>query len=244
MTPLHATTAVVLAGGLGTRLRTVVSDRSKVVAEVNGRPFLHFIFDQLVAAGVQKAVLCTGYLADNVRELLGEQYKSLALCYSVEAEPLGTGGAIRLALPLIQSDPVLIMNGDSYCDIDLMMFAQQHFTSQADASLALTTVSDISRYGAVDVTTNKIVHKFEEKGQRSGSGLINAGIYLLAKQTIAAIPPGTPVSLEREVFPELIKCGFHSFTTDGQFIDIGVPEDYCAAADFFNNKTNLSKGAP
>lgn len=232
---LHDTTAVILAGGLGTRLRSVVSDRPKVVAEVNGRPFLHFLLDQLASAGIRQAVLCTGYMAGNVQELLGRNHGPVKLVYSVETEPLGTGGAVRLALPYLASDPVLVMNGDSFCDIDLQLFASEHMQKRAVASLALAAVNDISRYGAVDVTTDGSVTHFEEKGARQGDGLINAGIYLLSKTIIASIPAEQPVSLERDIFPGLIGNGLCGFAGSGRFIDIGVPDDYRAAADFFGS---------
>lgn len=244
MVNLHDTTAVVLAGGLGTRLRTVVADRSKVVAEVNGRPFLYYIFDQLANAGIRKVILCTGYLAENVRELLGDTYKTLSLSYSAEDKPLGTGGALRLALPLLGSDPVLVMNGDSYCDINLAEFASEHSSNLSKSSLALTTVPDISRYGAVTINADKKVCRFEEKGARTGAGLINAGIYLLSQEIISTLPSGVSISLERDVFPELIRDGFHSFTCSGRFIDIGVPADYISAAAFFSTKNNHCEGTP
>lgn len=233
---LHETTAVVLAGGLGTRLRSVVSDRPKVVAEINGRPFLHFLFDQLSSSGIKQVILCTGYLAENVKELIGESYGTMKLAYSVETELLGTGGALRLALPLLASDPVLVMNGDSFCDIDLQKFAEEHFRNQASGSLALASVNNISRYGAVDITSNGIVSRFEEKGLRSGDGLINAGIYLLSKDIIEAIPASKSVSLERDVFPQLMGKGLYGFVCSGKFIDIGIPDDYRAAVDFFYSK--------
>lgn len=233
LSPLHDMTAVILAGGFGTRLRAVVSDRQKTVAEVNGRPFLHYLLDQLVSAGCRQAILCTGYMAGNVQELLGSTHGDMSLAYSVEQEPLGTGGALRLALPLLTSDPVLALNGDSYCDVDLKQFARHHSEQQAPASLVLKNVNDISRYGAVDMTANGDVTRFEEKGTRQGNGLINAGIYLLSRQIIASMPEGTPLSLEREIFPGLIGNGLQGFACNGKFIDIGVPEDYHAAADFF-----------
>lgn len=233
MTDLCNVTAVILAGGMGTRLRTVVADRQKTVAEVNGRPFLHYLLEQLSVAGISNVILCTGYMAGNVQSLLGENYKQIKLTYSAETEPLGTGGAIRLALPLFKSDPILVMNGDSYFDLDLKSFAEKHYHNKAHDSLALATVNDISRYGAVDLAENHSVTRFEEKGQRQGNGLINAGIYLLSRKTITTIPTETAVSLERDIFPNLIGNGLYGFPTDGRFIDIGIPEDYRSAADFF-----------
>lgn len=236
--PLRDINAVVLAGGLGTRLRSVVSDRAKVVAEIHGRPFLHYLFDQLAAAGIRHIVLCTGYMAEKVRAQIGDYYGNIGLTYSAETEPLGTGGALRLARPLLSSDPVLVMNGDSFCDVDLLQFAKDHFENRAAASLALAKVSDISRFGAVDLNLDGAVSSFEEKGSRVGAGLINAGIYLLSREIIASIPDGTAVSLERDVFPGLIGNGLHGFVSCGKFIDIGVPADYHAAAKFFSNPDN------
>jgi D-glycero-alpha-D-manno-heptose 1-phosphate guanylyltransferase len=241
---LENTVAVLLAGGLGTRLKSVVSDRSKVVATVNGRPFLHFLLDQLAATGIRRVILCTGHLALNVRELIGDNYGPIKLEYSTETEPLGTGGALRLALPLLSSDPVLVMNGDSFCDINLQLFSANHFKSQATASLALVSVDEIKRYGAVNISTNGIVTNFEEKGLRQGKGLINAGIYLLSKENIANIPAGKAVSLERDVFPELIGNGLHGFPFSVKFIDIGIPDDYRAAADFFSNPNFYCEDTP
>lgn len=233
MSGLRDITAVVLAGGLGTRLRPVVADRPKVLAEVNGRPFLDYLLDQLTAAGIRRIVLCTGYMAETVRSLLGTRYGDAELEYSVESELLGTGGALRLALPLLASDPVLVLNGDSYCDVDLRAFAATHDRRGAVASLALAEVTDIRRYGAVDVAADGTITAFEEKGSRSGLGLINAGVYLLELSTIASIAAHEMVSLERDIFPGLIGNGLYGDTRTGRFIDIGVPDDYHAAATFF-----------
>lgn len=231
--PLHDITAVILAGGLGTRLRSVVTDRQKTVAEVNNRPFICYLLDRLIAAGCRQCILCTGYMSDNVKELLGDNYGALQISYSVETEPLGTGGALRLAMPLISSAYALVMNGDSFCDVDLQHFVLQHFEKNASASMVLAEVSDISRYGAVDIDCCGRVVRFEEKGERSGNGLINAGVYLLAQEIIASLPQDRACSLERELFPLLISSGLNGYPCDGRFIDIGVPEDYLAAADFF-----------
>lgn len=242
MSGLKEITAVILAGGLGTRLRSVVADRPKVMAEVNGRPFLCFLLDQLTMAGIRRVVLCTGYLADTVSSLLGSRYNQAELLYSVETEPLGTGGALRLALPLLKSDPLLVLNGDSYCALDLPQFAAAHHSAGAVASLALARVADISRYGAVTVETNGAISRFEEKGAGRGEGLINAGIYLLPAAAIAAIPAGTMVSLERDIFPGLIGNGLFGFAQTGRFIDIGIPDDYRAATTFFNDYPTLAEG--
>ncbi|OFX07416.1 MAG: hypothetical protein A2516_02580 [Alphaproteobacteria bacterium RIFOXYD12_FULL_60_8] len=225
--------AMILAGGLGTRLRPAVADRPKVMALVNGRPFLSYLLDQLVDAGVRDVVLCVGYLGDAVLEAFQDSYRGSKIRYSREDVPLGTGGALRHALKVVSGDAFLIMNGDSYCDLDLRAFVECHRDARAAASIALTRVDDVRRYGSVTVDPHMRVLDFEEKGVRSGAGLINAGIYLLDKGVLAAIPEGKPVSLEREVFPRLIGGGINGFHVSGRFIDIGTPESYRCAAEFF-----------
>ena len=225
--------AVILAGGLGTRLRPVVADRPKALAMINGRPFLGYLLMQLARAGVREAVICTGYLAEQVRTCFGDSYAGIRLRYSVETEPLGTGGALRLALPLLAADSILVVNGDSYFSADLADFHGRHRAAGSLASLLLARVADISRFGAVDLVEGGQIARFEEKGSAAGPGLINAGVYLLSGEVVRGIPDSGPVSLEREVFPALVGHGLYGFAQDGKFIDIGTPEDYLAAAAFF-----------
>jgi len=240
MTGFSDITAVILAGGLGTRLREAVVDRPKVLAEVNGRPFITYLLDQLVAAGFHKAVLCTGYMAELVRETLGSSYRGIELLYSTEDSPLGTGGALRLALPLVASDPLLVMNGDSYCQVDLGLLLDSHCRREMEASLVLAPVEDISRYGAVDITDAGIITNFSEKGCRQGYGLINAGIYLLRRSVVTAIHDDAMISLERDVFPVLTsRHQLQGVRTNGRFIDIGIPADYFAATAFFNDLPDI-----
>ncbi len=225
--------AMILAGGLGTRLRPVVADRPKVLALVNGRPFLSYLLDQLVDAEVRDVVLCLGYLGDAVLETFQDSYRGLKIRYSQEDAPLGTGGALRHALKIAFDDTFLIMNGDSYCDLDLRSFVEWHRGTRAAASISLIRVDDVRRYGSVKVDQSMRVLDFEEKGARSGGGLINAGIYLLDRGVLASIPEGKSVSLERDIFPRLTGEGLNGFCVSGRFIDIGTPESYRRAAEFF-----------
>ena len=201
MQDLAGVTAAILAGGLGTRLRSVVADRPKVLAEVRGRPFLMYLLDQLAAAGLRCVVLCTGYLGEQVQAAFGDSYGSLQLVYSQEPESLGTAGALRLALPLFKSDSVLVLNGDSFCDINLRDFWSWHFRQNAKATLLLTEMSDTRRYGRVHVDNNGLVISFEEKGDDSGSGWINAGVYLLRHSLFLTIPGSGAVSLNGRCSP-------------------------------------------
>lgn len=230
-------TAAILAGGLGTRLRSIVADRPKVLAEVRGRPFLAYLLDQVAAAGVKMVVLCTGYLGEQVRETFGDTYRSLRLFYSQESSPLGTAGALRLALPLFESDTVLVMNGDSFCETNLGTFWTWHCAREAAATLRLIKVVDTRRYGRVQIDANGRVFGFDEKGDTSAPGWINAGIYLLKRHLLQAIPTSGAVSLEREIFPTWISRGLYGYQSAGRFLDIGTPEAYAATEQFFAPET-------
>lgn len=226
-------TAVILAGGLGTRFSSVVPNKQKVLAEIQKKPFLIFLLDQLVSAGARDVVLCTGHMAEQIHEKLGETYRSLKLEYSREEKPRGTGGAVRLALPMIKSEIVMIMNGDSYINADLNAFLEWFLRKDLDAALILTEVHDTSRYGRVVSAGDSRIQAFEEKGENEGHGWINAGIYLLKKKLVKTIPSGNPYSLEREFFPLLIGKGLYGYRCTGQFLDIGTPESYSRAEAFF-----------
>jgi len=233
MTNFSYITAVILAGGLGTRLRSAVSDRPKVLAEVHGKYFLTFLLDCLIKAGFEDAVLCTGYRGEQIQTACGNGYGPLRLVYSQETSPLGTAGAIRLALPFFKSDTVLVMNGDSVCYADMTAFRTWHEERKAEASLLLTRVNDVRRFGQVVADNEGHILRFEEKNNRSGPGWINAGIYLINKKLIEKIQEDTPVSLEKNVFPSLIGRKFYGFQCEGRFIDIGTPESYSEAEHFF-----------
>ncbi len=198
---LTAVTAAILAGGLGSRLRPAVSGRPKALANIGEKPFLTYLFDQLVAAGAKDVVVCTGYLGDQIQMIFGKSYDRLRLNYSRELTPLGTAGALRLALPLFNSNPVLVMNGDSYCDANLREFWLWHGARHARATLLLSKVLDTDRFGQVQVDRDGKVTDFKEKSSGQGPGWINAGIYLLSRDLLEEIPTNRPVSLEREIFP-------------------------------------------
>lgn len=227
-------TVVILAGGQGTRLRSVVDDRPKALAQINNRPFLIYLLDQVVTLGMRHAVLCTGYMGVQLASTFGDSYGPLQLTYSQESQPLGTAGAIRQALSLVQSNPMLVMNGDSYCQADVEGFLRWHGDVGAKASLYLIKVPDIRRYGQVHLDGQNRIARFEEKGQTSGSGWISAGMYLLSKEFVAGIPEGRAVSIERETFPSWIGSEFYGFRGEGRFIDIGTPESYALAEEFFS----------
>ena len=234
MPELATTTAVILAGGLGTRLRPVLPGVPKVLAEVRGRPFLTYLLDQLEHYSLARAVLCTGYLAESVREKLGESYRSLSLYYSPEVQLLGTGGAVRQALAYCTSDPVLVMNGDSYVDVDLAGFFTWFRAGNLEAAMVLRRMPDTSRYGRVEAGAGGLVTGFLEKKASGGPGWINSGVYLLRKNVLLSLAEGQFSSLERDLFPWLAsEARLYGYPTVGKFIDIGTPESYSSAEEFF-----------
>lgn len=231
---LEDATAAILAGGLGTRLRSQIAGRPKVLALVHGRPYLAYLLEQVASAGVRSVVLLTGYLADQVRSTFGDNYAGMRLAYSSEPSPLGTAGALRLALPHLSSPTIFLLNGDSYCAAALPAFWEFHQRQAADFSLVLTPVADCSRYGSVHVESDGRVLRFEEKCRAGGAGWINAGICLLHRDLIQEIPAEVPASLERDLCPRWAaekRC--FGFPCQDRFLDIGTPESYAQAEAFF-----------
>jgi len=224
--------AVILAGGLGTRLRTVVSDVPKPLAPVSGRPFLDYQLAQLKRSGrVGRVILATGYMADKIEAHYRANLPPLPVEIVVEEELLGTGGGLVNALPKGGSERVLVLNGDSAFRWAIEpLEAALDGLEAAGASIALVEVSDAGRYGCVELEGDRIV-AFREKRSGVGAGLINAGLYLVERTALASLKLGQPTSLERDVFPRLATEGRLAAVLFGSpFIDIGLPETYAAAA--------------
>jgi NDP-sugar pyrophosphorylase family protein len=233
MQDVSSVTAAILAGGLGTRLRSVVADKPKVLAEVCGRPFLSYLLDPLADAGLRTVVLCTGYMGQKVQAAFKDSYRGMRLVYSQEPSPLGTGGAVRFAASHLVSPTILLLNGDSYCQVDVGAFWSAHCAAGAGATLVLVRVNDAGRFGQVELDEAGRILRFEEKGTRTGPGWINAGVYLVDRQWLEMIPADKAVSLEQEVFPGWIGRGLRGWRSSGRFLDIGTPESYRAAEEFF-----------
>lgn len=227
-------TALILAGGLGTRLRSIMTNRPKVLAPVAGRPFLSYLMDQLIDAGFRQVILCTGYQGEQIKAAFGDTYNGLDIQYSQEPKPLGTGGALCFGLPLISTDSALVTNGDSYVNCNLKDYLAWYLENDLQASLLLTHLPDASRYGRVEVDEGGRVVKFDEKGASHGPGWVNAGVYIFNRGFLESIPSGKPFSLERQFFPSLISKGLYGFRSEGAFIDIGTPESFSRAEDFFS----------
>lgn len=222
--------AIILAGGFGTRLRQVVQDVPKPLAPVAGRPFLAYLLDSLSQAGVKRAVLATGYLSEQIEAAMGHAWRGMALAYSVEETPLGTGGAIKKALAETSGGPVLVLNGDTWLRFSASEFATALQSSSLALGMALARVPDVARYGAVALEESRITG-FGEKNS-SGPGFINAGVYCMADPSQLSFPAADAFSFEKEILAPASTAGhLFGFIHTSDFIDIGVPEDYARAQE-------------
>lgn len=217
--------AVILAGGLGTRLRETVEDLPKSMAPVGGKPFLTFILDQLCRYRCTKVILAVGYRNEDIISFFGNSYKDLEIKYSVETEPLGTGGAMLKAAGLITTDSFFVLNGDTLFNLDIEAFRKSFKYSNASLSVALKPMKDFERYGSVTMQDDRIL-AFNEK-KYCAEGVINGGIYILRKEWIIKNAPGEKFSFEKDIMEKRVPTDIITgFVSDAYFIDIGVPEDY------------------
>ena len=216
--------AIVLAGGLGTRLRSKVADRPKAMAPVAGRPFLAFLLDKLLDSGCDSLLLSVGYLRQVIVDEFQDNYRGLPIRYVVEETPVGTGGAIRLALAQAQQDSVLVLNGDTYLDADFAAMLAFHLSAGRPMTMAIAQVEDTARYGGVLLDESR-VSGLLEKG-RQGRGWINAGAYFLERQFPWPAHLEDRFSFETDVLmPCLDSLEPAAFLCPGYFLDIGIPED-------------------
>lgn len=222
--------ALILCGGFGTRLRGVVDDAPKAMAPIRGTPFLEILIHVLARKGVRELVLATGYKAEQIERHFGSGTRwGVSIAYSHETTPLGTGGAIKQAESLL-AERFLVLNGDTFAEFDLPAMTSLFDARAAQLVMALKTVTDVARYGAVLLDAEQRVSAFVEKGGSAGGGYINAGIYLIDRALLAEIAPGQPVSLEKDVMPGVLaRKQLFACEMPGAFIDIGVPEDYFRA---------------
>jgi len=223
--------AIILAGGFGTRLKSVISNMPKPMAPVKDKPFLEYLIYQLKHWGYRDIVLSVGYLKDKIISYFGDGKPwGVSIEYLTEDLPLGTGGAIREAMSKYEDKTYLVLNGDSFYNVNFKSFCHFHRVKSGQASMAIASVEDASRYGNVVMNELGEVISFGEK-QNQANGNINAGIYILNRSVLASIPPGT-ISFEKEILPELIHKGLFGSMQQGFFIDIGVPEDYKKFKDY------------
>lgn len=229
--------AIILAGGFGTRLKSVVNDVPKPMAPINNEPFLNYVFDYLKHYQIEHVVLSTGYLSEKIVEYYKTVYKGIKVSYAKEETPLGTGGGIRLAMTKCYTNDVLVLNGDSFFDVDINTHYKNHISKRADCTLALRKVDDASRYGTIVLGNENIIETFKEKDNIEQTGLINGGVYILNREIyFNNTEEVAPFSIEKDFYEKKIKeLQIFGFEYDGYFIDIGIPEDYKKAQIDFNN---------
>jgi D-glycero-alpha-D-manno-heptose 1-phosphate guanylyltransferase len=227
---------IILAGGLGTRLRSVVSEVPKCMATVCGKPFLSYLFNYLSRyPEVKNVILSVGYLKEVIMDWSDQQKTPFTVLFSTETEPLGTGGAIKQALEMAKSDDVLILNGDTFFDVDLNKFFTVHKSVPAQLSIALKPMQHFDRYGNVAVNSDRIIITFDEK-KYCEKGHINGGVYLLSAKNRLMDNLPAKFSFETEVLQTQVQSQLiYGFVQDTYFIDIGIPEDYEKANTEFKN---------
>jgi len=221
--------AIVLAGGFGTRLKTVINGVPKPMAMVGDRPFLTFLLSYLKKQGIGRVILSTGYRHEVIEQYYGTKFDGIELVYSREEEPLGTGGAVKLALSMIDNaEKVFVMNGDTFFPIELMRLAAFHHSNDAEFSLALKSMQHFDRYGTVETRHGKISNFQEKKYVEEGS--INGGVYYINRTVFDRFQLPNRFSLEVDLMQKYAKeLRIYGLHFEDYFIDIGIPEDYLRA---------------
>ncbi len=235
------TSAIILAGGLGTRLRGVVPDVPKPMAPLNGRPFLEYQLDYWIAQGIRHFVLSVGYRSEVIIAHFGKTYGGAQLEYVVEAEPLGTGGGLLLAMDSLRGNAAfLLLNGDTFYEVSLSELADFHSNKQSDWTLALFRTSEVGRYmgPTIDLDGRILALQSEEENTEH---LANGGVYLISPHVIRSsnFLAGQCLSLENDIMPDILAAGgrFYGLECGVQFVDIGVPEDYRRASNIVKART-------
>ena len=221
--------AIILAGGKGTRLGSVVKDLPKPMADVNGMPFLSHVLARLSASGVDRVILSVGYRFEDIKGYFGASFKGIAIDYVIEGEPLGTGGAVKKAIKRARQEDVFVLNGDTYFEVSLEGLMYSHKKRGADVTISLKQMWNTGRYGTVTLDARGNVAGFNEK-RFDGLGLVNAGFYLLKRETSELLDrycPQKSFSFESDFLEANVKAlKIAPYIGGGYFIDIGIPEDY------------------
>jgi len=218
---------LILAGGMGTRLKSVVPDLPKPLANISGKPFLWWLLKELSEQGITEVYLSVGYLHEQIQEFFGDHFQKIKINYVIETEPLGTGGAINKACKVINQNRVMIMNGDTFASINLAAYVQfAEKNPNQKVLLATYKITDSSRYGTVIVNESNVLTNFLEKGN-TGEGLINAGVYILDKTVFEEYELPEKFSFETDFLAKYCSyLNIHAYGNVTDFIDIGIPSDY------------------
>ena len=231
---------MILCGGKGERLRTVISDRPKPLAEVQGRPFLDILIDGLSSFDFRRFILLAGYQGDQIKEYAIQKKQNSSLHFEciIEQFPLGTAGALRNAVHLINTRSVVVLNGDSFCPVDYSKLFGFHKQRSADMTIVTSFCKEGEDFGSITKATDGRIVAFAEKKQKSLTPLINAGIYLIERSLIETVQINKKVSLEEEAIPFWISANRHiyAYPASYQHLDIGTPERFATAQKYFNKK--------
>lgn len=227
--------AIILVGGLGTRLKSEVKNIPKPMAPIGDKPFLEILMNKLSACGFKKIILCTGYKSEVIRDYFLYKYKEMEISYSNEKKQMGTGGAIKLALDKIDKEEhIFIFNGDTFFDIDYSELKNFHIDNNFSLTIALKEMNKFDRYGNVDIDSNFRINSFNKK-KFTEKGFINTGIYLTKYETLKKLPIEEVFSFENDFLNKVhSKYDFGGYISNGFFIDIGIPEDYLKARRILN----------
>lgn len=225
--------AIILAGGLGTRLRSVINDIPKPMAPIHDKPFLEYLLSYLNHFKIKKVVLSAGYKYQYIFDYFGDNYKGIRLLYAIEDKPLGTGGGIRNAMDQINNDSFFLLNGDTYYEVDMVKLLNLHTEQKADITLSLKPMRNFNRYGTVKVKGTEVV-EFRAK-RFTKKGLINGGVYVVNRSVFLRYSQKERFSFEKEILQVMCNnLNFQGYISEAHFIDIGIPEDYKKALEYFS----------
>jgi len=228
--------AIILAGGLGTRLKHAVNNVPKSMAPINGKPFLEYQLAYIAKFGINHVILSVGYMKEAVMEHFGKMFMNIQLEYAIEGEPLGTGGAVMNSLPHATAKEIMILNGDSVFRVDLLKMSEFHYFVASRLTIAVKHLNEAGRFGTVEFDKSCRILSFHEKKNDGNPGYINGGIYILDRSLLEGVGMPGKFSLEKDLFEKI--CHQHpvyAFPSGGYFLDIGVPEDYRKANDDFTS---------
>ncbi len=217
---------IILCGGLGMRLRNVIGETPKVMAQVNGRPFLDLIIEHIKSQDIARIVLCTGYKADLIEDYYREHDFGMVIDFSREDEPLGTGGAVKNAQEVILSDPFFVLNGDSFLPTDFRGLLDFHNSKEALVSILASKADKAKDFGSLQIDASGQIINFQEKIKNTEEPLVNAGVYCFDQEVFSRMPEGKKFSLEDDLFPVLVGNKFYGHCVNKEFVDIGTPERY------------------
>lgn len=232
---------VILAGGLGKRLSSVTGGSQKVLAKINDQPFLEILIDYIASQGGARFILCVGHGRQEVMDHFNNRYQDREIIFSTEEEPLGTGGALKQGASYVKTPYFLAMNGDCFCVIDYHQLIAFHHDHKAQATLAVTLLSDTHEYGTIEIADGGVIEAFKEKQPLAKASFINTGTYCFQRNVFSLVKTHFKFSIEYDFFPHLVGKSFYAFKVENRFIDIGTPDRYHWAQEHVNQLRHVKR---